>query len=108
MRFSRFISHIATVISPILRTKTHMQKQLLLFSFLLIGMGAWAQPINEKAALEQERKEIQKELNEIQQLFDQVKSQKKQTLGQLNLLNRKIQLQEKYLNSINQIGRAHV
>lgn len=101
MRFSRFISHIASILSPILRTKTHMQKHLLFFLFLLIGLGAWAQPVNEKAALEQERKEIQKELNEIQQLFDQVKSQKKQTLGQLNLLNRKIQLQEKYLNSIN-------
>jgi septal ring factor EnvC (AmiA/AmiB activator) len=78
-----------------------MLKNVLSLLLLLIGLTTWAQPPTDKAALEQERKEIQRELNEIQQLFDQVKSQKKQTLGQLNLLNRKIQLQEKYLNSIN-------
>lgn len=101
MRFSRFIVHIAVTSFPILRTKTCMLKPILFLTLLLAGLNTWAQPGNEKAALEQERKEIQRELNEIQQLFDQVKSQKKQTLGQLNLLNRKIQLQEKYLNSIN-------
>lgn len=83
-----------------------MLKHFLTFSLLLITLTTWAQPANEKGALEQERKEIQRELNEIQQLFDQVKSQKKQTLGQLNLLNRKIQLQEKYLNSINREIRS--
>ena len=75
--------------------------RLLLPLLLLWATIATAQPVNEKATLEAERKEIQRELNEIQQQYDQVKSQKKQTLSQLNLLNRKIQLQERYLNSIN-------
>ena len=75
--------------------------RLLLPLLLLSSIVATAQPVNEKATLEAERKEIQRELNEIQQQYDQVKSQKKQTLSQLNLLNRKIQLQERYLNSIN-------
>jgi F0F1-type ATP synthase membrane subunit b/b' len=56
-----------------------MLKNVLSLLLLLIGLTTWAQPPTDKAALEQERKEIQRELNEIQQLFDQVKSQKKQT-----------------------------
>lgn len=78
-----------------------LPRPLLLFLLLFSAAQAVAQPTNEKAVLEAERKEIQRELNEIQQQYDQVKSQKKQTLSQLNLLNRKIQLQERYLNSIN-------
>lgn len=80
----------------------NMLKRLLPLLLILTALSAFAQPANEKAALEAERKEIQRELDEIQQQYNQIKSQKKQTLNQLNLLNRKIQLQERYLNSINQ------
>jgi len=82
--------------------RSNMLMRLFFFLLLLLSTSAWAQPASDKATLEAERKEIQRELDEIQQQYNQVKSQKKQTLSQLNLLNRKIQLQERYLNSINQ------
>ena len=34
-------------------------------------------------------------------MYNKVKGQTKQSLGQLNILNRKIRLQERYINSIN-------
>ncbi len=83
-----------------------MMMRLLSFLLLLVSVPAWAQPASDKAALEAERKAIQRELDEIQQQYNQVKSQKKQTLSQLNLINRKIQLQERYLTSINQEIRS--
>jgi septal ring factor EnvC (AmiA/AmiB activator) len=56
--------------------------------------------------MEKERQEIQRELKEIQQLYESVKGQKKQTLGQLNVLNRKISLQERYIGNISREIRS--
>lgn len=72
-----------------------------LLAFLAFTGIVTAQPIQDKSQLEKERSEIQRELNEIQSLYIKVKGQTKQTLGQLNVLNRKINLQEQYLNNIN-------
>jgi murein hydrolase activator len=72
---------------------------------LLIALGffsfALAQPANDKAQLEKERQDIQKELQEIQDLYNKVKGQTKQSLSQLNMLKRKINLQVNYINNIN-------
>jgi len=71
---------------------------------VLLGFGAFAPaqpPVQDKTQLERERQQIQKELNEIQGLYNKVKGQTKQTLSQLNMLNRKISLKEQYLNSVN-------
>ena len=51
--------------------------------------------------MERERQAIQQEIKEIQSVYSKVKGQKKQTLGQLNLLQRKLALQDKYINNIN-------
>lgn len=59
-----------------------------------------AQPLTDKTQLEKERQDIQKELKEIQGLYNKVKGQTKLTIGQLAVLNRKINLQEQYISSI--------
>ena len=70
----------------------------LLFSFFLFSVAA--QPITDKTQLEKERQDIQRELKEIQGLYNKVKGQTKLTIGQLAVLNRKINLQEQYIGSI--------
>lgn len=73
---------------------------LVILSGLLMGALA-QQPTNDKEELEREKKAIQNELKEIQGVYDKVKGQTKQSLAQLNMLKRKIALQERYINSIN-------
>lgn len=84
-----------------------MRKTLLsvLFSGIL-GISMAQPPGQEKSQLEKERQEIQRDLKEIEGLYDKVKGQKKQTLGQLTVLNRKINLQEQYISSINKELRS--
>lgn len=75
--------------------------------FFLLGfvsMGI-AQP-QDKTQLEKERQEIQRELQEIQGMYNKVKGQTKQNLAQLNMLKRKIDLQEQYISSINKELRS--
>lgn len=75
--------------------------------FTGISISPFAQPPGQdKTQLEKERQAIQKDLKDIQGLYDKVKGQKKQTLGQLTMLNRKINLQEQYINSINKELRS--
>ncbi len=80
-----------------------MQKKILfsLLTGLLLASVAMAQPpATDKTELERERQELQRELKEMQGMYDKVKGQSKQALGQLSVLNRKIVLQERYINSI--------
>jgi len=51
--------------------------------------------------MERERQEIQEELANLQKNYNQIKGQRSATLGQLTVLKRKIQVQERYLNNIN-------
>jgi septal ring factor EnvC (AmiA/AmiB activator) len=73
----------------------------LLFLFCAAGTIIGQQPTQDKTQLEKERQDIQRELKEIQDVYAKVKGQTKQTLGQLNVLKKKIDLQEQYLGSIN-------
>jgi septal ring factor EnvC (AmiA/AmiB activator) len=59
------------------------------------------QPSAERLDLEREKKAIQDELNEIQKVYNKVKGQTKQSLSQLNMLKRKIALQERFISNIN-------
>ena len=83
-----------------------MRKKILLplFLFGCIAVG-YAQP-QDKTQLEKERQEIQRELQEIQGMYNKVKGQTKQNLAQLNMLKRKIDLQEQYISSINKELRS--
>ncbi len=80
-----------------------MRKKIFFSFFLFFGVTlfATAQPVDEKARLEKERTDLQRELKEIQGVYDKVKGQTKQTLSQLNVLKRKISLQEQYISNIN-------
>ncbi len=79
-------------------------KKILLTLLLSGGIFALAQsqpPGSDKAELERERREIQNELKEIQGAYNKIKGRTKAELAQMNMLNRKITLQEQYINSIN-------
>lgn len=83
-----------------------MRKKILLPLFLFGCMAVgYAQP-QDKTQLEKERQEIQRELQEIQGMYNKVKGQTKQNLAQLNMLKRKIDLQEQYISSINKELRS--
>ena len=71
-----------------------------LLIFISFHSFAYAQVNQDKTQLEKERQDIQNELREIQSMYNKVKGQTKQSLGQLNMLKRKISLQESYINNI--------
>jgi len=77
-----------------------MKKLFFLFVFVFTGAGfMYAQ--DDKAQMEKERQEIQQELADLQKSYNQIKGQRSATLGQLSVLRRKIQVQERYLSNIN-------
>lgn len=80
-----------------------MKKQLSILIILIFsGSFLLAQtPSAERAELEKEKKAIQDELKEIQKVYDNIKGQTKQSLSQLNIVNRKIALQERFISNIN-------
>lgn len=66
---------------------------------LFTGVATAQVPVD-KTELENERRQLQKEIKEIKDIYSKVKSETNVTLGQANLLKRKIELQEEYVNSI--------
>ncbi len=81
-----------------------MTKQFFFFLLTLTFSAAsvLAQPTpQDKAQLEKERQDLQRELKEMQSVYDKLKGQSRQALGQLSVLNKKINLQERYISSIN-------
>ncbi|HVG17063.1 MAG TPA: peptidoglycan DD-metalloendopeptidase family protein [Chitinophagaceae bacterium] len=65
-----------------------------------ISLQSFAQSAQDKAKMESERQAIQKELKEIQSVYNQVKGKRKESIGQLNLLERKVNVQGQYINNI--------
>src|SRR5258705_3351369 len=72
---------------------------LLLLFFAAITQAPFAQ--SDKSALERERQDIQNELRQMQDMYNNVKGKTKLSVRQLNILKKKISLQERYINSIN-------
>ncbi len=72
---------------------------LLLLFFAAITQAPFAQ--SDKSALERERQDIQNELRQMQDMYNSVKGKAKLSVRQLNILKKKISLQEQYINSIN-------
>lgn len=78
-----------------------MKKLLILFiCFLSIGQ-AFAQPTQDKARLEKERSDIQREIQEIQSNYNKVKGLKKESLAKLAILQKKLELQDRLIGNIN-------
>jgi septal ring factor EnvC (AmiA/AmiB activator) len=67
-----------------------------IFSFFTVVVFA-----QDRAAMERERQQLQKEINAIQGDYSKVKKQKQATLAQLNVLLRKMDLQDRYIGNIN-------
>ncbi len=55
----------------------------------------------DKAKMERERQEIQKEINDLQKNLNKVKGLKKESLAKLQLLRRKLALQDRLVSNIN-------
>jgi len=56
---------------------------------------------SDREQLEKEKQQIQAELKQIQGMYDKIKGQTRQSLSQLNMLKKKINLQEQYMANIN-------
>jgi septal ring factor EnvC (AmiA/AmiB activator) len=81
-----------------------MLKRLLAALFLLtIVLRSEAQPppMQSKADLEKERAAIQKEIDDVRQSLDETHRNKRETLGQLALLQRRLRLRESSIRNIN-------
>jgi len=77
-----------------------MKKMLFLIAVLFAGI-AYVHAQDDKTQMERERQEIQQEIADLQKAYNQIKGQRHVTLGQLSVLKRKIEVQERYLNNIN-------
>jgi murein hydrolase activator len=82
-----------------------MRKKILLlpFLFLVSSLTLLAQ---DRTQLEKERKQLQNELKAIQSEFASIKGKTRQSMAQLGLVTRKMQIQEQYVNNINKELRA--
>jgi murein hydrolase activator len=78
-----------------------MKKTVIALLLFITCLTGFAQSTEDKAKMERERQAIQQEIKEIQSVYSKVKGQKKESIGQLNLLQRKLALQDKYINNIN-------
>jgi murein hydrolase activator len=78
-------------------------RKIFFVSALLLASAHYSsaqQPPEDKTQMEKEQAELQKEISQIQKDYDKVKRQKKASLGEFNVITRKINLQERYVNSI--------
>ncbi len=76
-----------------------MKKILFLFSALLLFLASFGQTDKEK--MQREREQLQADLKDMQANYNKVKGQQKATIGQLTMLQGKMQLQGRYINNIN-------
>ena len=79
-----------------------MVKKLIFFVVLLMGMHAIgnAQGSGSREDLQKEEQSIRKEIEELNQLLEQTKKNKKSSLGQLAVIRAKIQKREALVNGI--------
>jgi murein hydrolase activator len=79
--------------------------KLLLTIILTACIAATASAQKSRSELERERSEIQQQIERVRRSLDETKKNKKETLGQLALLQRKLKLREQAIRNINeQIG----
>jgi septal ring factor EnvC (AmiA/AmiB activator) len=78
-----------------------MKKILIVLAVFLAGHTASAQPVQDRNKMESERKAIQAEIKKLQSDYNKVKGQRKETIGQLNLLQKKLAVQNQLLGNIN-------
>ncbi|WP_194774381.1 murein hydrolase activator EnvC family protein [Pararhodonellum marinum] len=75
---------------------------LLITGLLLLGsVDAFSQTKKSRAQLEKEKAEIQKRLVEFDKILKQTASKKKNTLGELNAVNKKLETRVSFINTLN-------
>ncbi|HLK29859.1 MAG TPA: peptidoglycan DD-metalloendopeptidase family protein [Puia sp.] len=75
-----------------------MLKPLFILLLLISSIASFSQS---RSDLEKERAAIQKQIEDVKQTLDETKKNRKQTLGQLALLQRKLRLREAAIQNIN-------
>jgi murein hydrolase activator len=83
-----------------------MKKRNLLATLFFFASIGFATAQSSKEELERERKDIQGELKEIQDAYNRVKKEGNQSLAQLNMVRRKMTLQERLISTSNKELRA--
>ena len=71
-----------------------------LFSFAL--MQSPAQQQQSKEELQKQQKQLQNELDDLMNSYESIKKNKKQSLSQLAIVQRKVAVRERLINNINQ------
>ena len=78
-----------------------MKKIILSLTFFIAAIAVNAQPpVQEKTQMEKERQELQEEIKTLERDYNQIKKQGKASLGELNVLIRKINAQERFVSNI--------
>lgn len=72
----------------------------LAFSFLVVGRAQDAKQ-DTKEDIQKRQQELQKELDDLNNTLNQIKKNKKQSIGQLAVVQRKIRIREELVNNIN-------
>jgi septal ring factor EnvC (AmiA/AmiB activator) len=78
-----------------------MRKILFVSLALLLQLLVIAQPANEKAELEKKRKQTLQEIEILNKQYNEIKKNKKLSLNQLAVVQRKIDLRNQVINDIN-------
>ena len=78
--------------------KTILTGVMLLF---VVGFATAQQPTQSRSDLEKERAAIQKEIEDVRRSLDETHKNKRETLGQLALLQRRLRLRESAIRNIN-------
>ena len=81
--------------------KKFLAASLLLLLFLVRGLAQTPAPAQTRSDLEKERAAIQKEIEDVKRSLDETHKNKRETLGQLALLQRRLRLRESAINNIN-------
>jgi septal ring factor EnvC (AmiA/AmiB activator) len=81
-----------------------MRKPIILFIsiFYLISNAHAQSPAQSRSELEKERASIQKEIEDVKRSLDETHKNRKQTLGQLALLQKRLRLRQAAISNINQ------
>ena len=85
---------------PYLSTKCKSMKRATLVLTCCLFVAAAVAQTTDKAKMEKERQQLQQELKEIQSNYSKIKGQQKVTIGQLNMLQGKMQVQGRYISNI--------
>ena len=78
-----------------------MRNILVLLLLLSAPFALMAQPANDKAELERKRRETLKEIDLLNRQYNEIKNSKKVSLGQLAVIQRKIDLRNRVIGDIN-------